>query len=75
MPRALSSGVKRQGREVDDLTAVLKGETATITITKPPSNEEFRGQRRRKQKISDDADKRTKKPVTSIAGVSGLYLQ
>jgi hypothetical protein len=48
-----------------DLTAVLKesaakGETATITITEPPSNEEFREQRRRKRKPSDDVDKRAK---------------
>jgi hypothetical protein len=58
-----------------NLTAVLKesaakGETAKITITEPPSNEEFREQRRRTRKPSDDADK-TKKPATFATGIIG----
>jgi hypothetical protein len=57
-----------------DLTTVLeksvaKGERAKTTISAPPCNEEFRDQRRRKWKPSDDADKRTKKPATSATGV------
>jgi hypothetical protein len=51
-----------------DLTAVLKesageGETADTSITGPPSIEEFREQRRRTRKPTDDTDKRAKKPT------------
>jgi hypothetical protein len=58
-----------------DLTAVLKdsaakGETAKTTITAPPSIEEFREQRTRKRKPTDDADKSAKKPTTSTTGVN-----
>jgi hypothetical protein len=52
------------------ITAILKGsatkeETAKTTITAPLSIKEFREQRRQKQKPTDDADKRAKKPTTS----------
>jgi hypothetical protein len=40
-----------------------------VTTTERPSNEEFREQRRRKRKLSNDTDKRTKKPATSATGV------
>jgi hypothetical protein len=63
-----------------DFVAVLKEstakeETAKATITKSPSNKEFREQSRRKRKPSDDADKRTKKPATSAMGVNDPQLQ
>jgi hypothetical protein len=63
-----------------DFTAVLKesgdkGETAKITTTEHPSNEEFREQRRRKRKPSDDANKITKKPATSPTGVNDPQLR
>jgi hypothetical protein len=56
------------------MTAVLKdsaatGETAKTTITARPSIEEFR-EKRRKQKPTDDADKRANKSVTSTTGVN-----
>jgi hypothetical protein len=63
---------------VHDSTAVLKetaakGETAKITITEPPSNEEFRELRRRKRKPPDDAAQRAKGRVfSSIHITSGL---
>jgi hypothetical protein len=51
----------------NDLTTVLKksaakGETSKTTVTESPSNKDFRGQRRRKHKPTDDANKRVKKP-------------
>jgi hypothetical protein len=60
-----------------DVTAVLKegaakGETAHTTITAPPSIEEFREQRRRKQKPTHDADKRATKHTTSTTGYTEL---
>jgi hypothetical protein len=63
-----------------DLTTVLKesiarGGTAKTTITEPSSNEEFREQKRRKRKPSDDADKRTKKPAKSATGVNHPQLR
>jgi hypothetical protein len=63
-----------------DLTVVLKertskGETDKTTITAPPSNEEFREQRRRKLKPTDDADKRVRKPTTSTTGVNDPQLR
>jgi hypothetical protein len=63
-----------------DLTPVLKEsavkeETVKPTITEPPSMEEFREQRRRKRKPTDDADKKAKKPITSTTGVSDPQLQ
>jgi hypothetical protein len=58
-----------------DLTTVpkesaAKGETAKTTITTPPSIEEFREQRRRKPKPTDDADERAKEPTISITEVN-----
>jgi hypothetical protein len=52
------------------MTAVLKeravkGETATTTITEPPSNEEFRGQRRRTRKTSD-IRRGIKRPLVAV---------
>jgi hypothetical protein len=63
-----------------DLMAVLKesaakGKKAKTTNTKPPSNEEFREQRRRTRKLSDEANKRTKKPATSATSVIDPQLQ
>jgi hypothetical protein len=60
-----------------DLTAVLNesaAESGTVktSITAPPSIEEFREQRRRKRKPTDNADKRAKKPTTSTKGVSDV---
>jgi hypothetical protein len=65
---------------VHDLTAVLKdsaakGETAKITTTEPPSNEVFHEQRRRKRKLSGDANKRTKKSATSATGTNDPQLR
>jgi hypothetical protein len=53
-----------------DLTPVIKDsatkrETAKPTSTETPPNEKFPERRRRKRKLSDDADKITKKPATS----------
>jgi hypothetical protein len=53
-----------------DLTAVLKGETAKTTITASLSTEEFREQRRRKRKPTDDTDKRARRPTTSTIEVN-----
>jgi hypothetical protein len=57
-----------------DLTALkqsaAKAETARTTITEPPSNEEFRDQRRQMQKPKDNTNKRVKKPTTSTKGVN-----
>jgi dsRNA-specific ribonuclease len=63
-----------------NLTAILKEsaverETAKITSTEPPSNEEFRERRRRELKPSNDADKRAKKLATSTAGVNDSHLR
>jgi hypothetical protein len=51
-----------------NLQAVLKESTAKTTIT--ASVDEIREQRSRNQKPTDDADKRTKNPTTSITGVN-----
>jgi hypothetical protein len=56
-----------------DLTADLKlsaanGETDKTIITAPPSIKEFREQRRRKRKLTDDVDKQSKKPTTYTMG-------
>jgi hypothetical protein len=52
-----------------DLTAALKesaakGETAKITTTESPSNEEFPEQRRRKRTPPDDSDKKCQEAST-----------
>jgi hypothetical protein len=79
--KQLYSALYRGYTEVlHDLTAVLKvsaakWETGKITSTEPPSNKEFREERIRKRKPSDDADKRTKKPATSVMGVNDPQLQ
>jgi hypothetical protein len=64
---------------VQDLTEFLKqsaakGEKAETTITEPSFNEEFREQKRRERKPSDDADKKNKKSATSSTGVNGPQL-
>jgi hypothetical protein len=53
----------------------VKGETAKTTITETSSIEEFREQRRRKQKPTDEVDKRAKKPTISTMGVSEPQLR
>jgi hypothetical protein len=55
------------------LYSAAKGETAKITITAAPSTEEFREQRRRKRKHTDNADKRVKKPTTTTNISSKTY--
>jgi hypothetical protein len=63
-----------------DLTAFLKEsatkwERAKTILTAPPFIKELREQRRRKQKPTDDIDKRAKKPTTSTTKVNHLQLQ
>jgi hypothetical protein len=48
--------------------SAAKGVTAKTRITPPPPIEEFREQRRRKWKPTDDTGKRAKKPTTSTTG-------
>jgi hypothetical protein len=45
------------------------------SITAPPSIKTFRGQRGRKRKLTDDTNKRAKKPATSTTGVNGPQLR
>jgi hypothetical protein len=55
--------------------SAAKAETAKTTMTAPPSVEKFREQRRRKQKPTDDANKRAKEPTTSTTGVNDPQMQ
>jgi hypothetical protein len=55
--------------------SATKRETAQTTITAPPSIEEFREQRRRKRKPTDEADNTANKSTTSNPGVSDPQLR
>jgi hypothetical protein len=65
---------------LQDLAAVIKesaaeGEIPKTTFTAPPSVEEFREQRRRMRKPTDNADKRAQKSTTSTMTVNNPQLQ